>query len=222
MFPGDTSRGASGWNIYNCRCGLISAVKGHERKRETYSEWLARKMEADPEGTTLEFKKAARASADRKQWKEYRAVVGNAVPNSLDKFQELKYTNLEKWNYIKGLKRYKAEVPEATQEDYDHYVAVKATGVKGKVRVPPIAIEVEKLTFNDEHAGRHGCTLGDALSYVRTAKCSITRKRWDGESVNYYAVGGATYVERQTMKIKTAYSQKDFDPQVTAMMEVFE
>lgn len=46
MFPGDTSRGASGWNIYNCRCGLISAVKGHERKRETYSQWLAKKQEA--------------------------------------------------------------------------------------------------------------------------------------------------------------------------------
>lgn len=55
MFPGDSSMGASGWNIYNCRCCLISAVKGHERKRETYSQWLAKKQEADPEGTTLDF-----------------------------------------------------------------------------------------------------------------------------------------------------------------------
>ena len=43
MFPGDTSRGASGWNIYNCRCCLISSVKGHERKRETYRDWLEKK-----------------------------------------------------------------------------------------------------------------------------------------------------------------------------------
>lgn len=42
MFPGDTSHGASGWNIYNCRCALKAFVKGHERKRETYSEWLKR------------------------------------------------------------------------------------------------------------------------------------------------------------------------------------
>lgn len=134
----------------------------------------------------------------------------------------MKYTNPKEWNYTKGLKRYISFVPEATQEHYNHYVAVKATGVKGTVRVPPIAIQVEKLTFNDEHAKRHGCTLEDALSYVRTAKCSITRKRWDGESVNYFAFDGATYVEPQTMKIKTAYSKRDFDPQVTAMMEVFE
>lgn len=45
MFPGDTSLGASGWNIYNCRCAMKSVVKGQGRKRETYSEWLARKNE---------------------------------------------------------------------------------------------------------------------------------------------------------------------------------
>ena len=42
MFPGDKSHGASGWNIYNCRCALKAFVKGHERKRETYSGWLKR------------------------------------------------------------------------------------------------------------------------------------------------------------------------------------
>lgn len=61
MFPGDTSRGASGWNIYNCRCCLTSSVKGHERKRETYSQWLAKKQEAvaaaiaEADAETLEF-----------------------------------------------------------------------------------------------------------------------------------------------------------------------
>lgn len=28
MFPGDESMGASGWNLYNCRCSRISKVKG--------------------------------------------------------------------------------------------------------------------------------------------------------------------------------------------------
>lgn len=42
MFPGDRSHGASGWNIYNCRCALKAFVKGHERKRETYNDWLKR------------------------------------------------------------------------------------------------------------------------------------------------------------------------------------
>nr|DAM75208.1 MAG TPA: minor capsid protein [Caudoviricetes sp.] len=45
MFPGDTSHGASGWNIYNCRCSIRTQVKGHGRKRETYEEWLKRLQE---------------------------------------------------------------------------------------------------------------------------------------------------------------------------------
>lgn len=43
MFPGDTSHGAHGWNIYNCRCAVRATVKGHERSRETYTEWEERK-----------------------------------------------------------------------------------------------------------------------------------------------------------------------------------
>lgn len=42
MTPGDTAHGASGWNIYNCRCCVRAVVKGHGRKRETYAEWLGR------------------------------------------------------------------------------------------------------------------------------------------------------------------------------------
>ncbi len=43
MFPGDTSHGAHGWNIYNCRCTIRATIKGHERTRETYTEWEERK-----------------------------------------------------------------------------------------------------------------------------------------------------------------------------------
>ena len=45
MFPGDTSHGASGWNIYNCRCSVKAVVKGYGRKRETYTEWIKRLQE---------------------------------------------------------------------------------------------------------------------------------------------------------------------------------
>ena len=222
MFPGDTSHGASGWNIYNCRCSVKAVVKGHGRKRETYTEWLEKKMAEDPEGTTLAFKKAARRSADYSQWQEYRKIVGDNVPKAFDDFQNFKYTDPGKWKYVKGLKRYITDVPEATQKDYDYYIAVKATGITGTVRVPPVTIEVERLVFNDEHAKRHGCSLEDAQSYVRNAKCSVSRKRWDGESLNFYSFDGATYVNPETMAIKTSYGKKDFDQQTTAMMEVFE
>ena len=47
MFPGDASLGASGWNLYNCRCAVKAMIKGHERTREVYSEWLERKRAED-------------------------------------------------------------------------------------------------------------------------------------------------------------------------------
>lgn len=45
MFPGDKSHGASGWNLYNCRCTIKAMIKGHERTRETYYEWQRRKQD---------------------------------------------------------------------------------------------------------------------------------------------------------------------------------
>ena len=47
MFPGDRSHGASGWNIYNCRCSVKAFVKGHGRKRETFNEWLKKQEEQE-------------------------------------------------------------------------------------------------------------------------------------------------------------------------------
>ena len=44
MFPGDGSLGASGKNLYNCRCSVKAMVKGHERKRETYDQWFEKKQ----------------------------------------------------------------------------------------------------------------------------------------------------------------------------------
>ncbi|MCD8208419.1 MAG: phage head morphogenesis protein, partial [Bacteroidales bacterium] len=66
MYPGDDSMGASGWNIYNCRCTMIARVKDvpmelDRRARDengrnvhvgniTYKEWEAQK---NGDGDTL-------------------------------------------------------------------------------------------------------------------------------------------------------------------------
>ena len=71
------------------------------------------------------------------------------------------------------------------------------------------------------HAARHGCTLDDAKGYVRAAKCTVRRKRWDGVSINCYSLDGAAYIDADTMKVKTAFSEKDFDPTTKAIAEVF-
>lgn len=60
-FPGDASHGASGWNLYNCRCRRLRWVKGHVPTREIYSEWLERREKemaeaaAKDDAATLDF-----------------------------------------------------------------------------------------------------------------------------------------------------------------------
>lgn len=238
MYPGD--RRAPGYLVYNCRCTLVAAVDGVDtsntkrRARNpetgqnelvsdmTYQEWAAQKEAENKTAWDVYMKKGKNLSSDRKQWEEYRSVLGKEVPNTLDKFQNLKYTEPEKWKNLQGYKRYKSRVPEATSSDYSAYKAVKATGVIGTVRVPPEKIDVDSLDFKDTHGTHHGCTLADAKHYIRNAKCSIRRGRWDGTHTNYYSLDGAAYVQDEIHKINTAFPKAEFDPDTKAIVEVFE
>ena len=66
-----------------------------------------------------------------------------------------------------------------------------------------------------------GVTLEQAKEYVRTARFSVTRRRWDGVKTNYYSPTGATYVNEEG-KINTSFARSDFDQSVEKAMEVFE
>lgn len=227
MFPCDTSHGASGWNVYNCRCTLLSWIKGHERKRETYPEWLEKKFEKDPEGTALEFKKVARASADKKQWQEYRAIVGNAVPNSLDKFQDLKYTDPEEWNYTKGLKRYLVKYPESNRKYYDAQQTLEAQGIKKGVLLPAEKVRAYILPSGKrepyhimQRMVERGITDDEVRSYFDNARVMFSQG--DGRRRLYVTEQGASVVlnSNATWIYKTAWRVEDFDEKTEKIMEV--
>ena len=159
--------------------------------------------------------------ADQQQYERYVTRLGESNVGTFDKFRETKYNNTTAYQELTEHYRYKGMVSEATYNDFKIAKAIKETGVKGTVRVPPKPIDASTLTFNDDHATNHGCTLEDAISYVQKAKCSIGRNRWDGYHTGYYSFDGATYVADETHKIKTAFSKNDFDPITKAVMEVF-
>lgn len=190
-------------------------------KETTYKQWKAKQDEAHGAGFVDKKRKMGyNTSADKKQFEAYKTRLGDEAPKSFADFQKLKYDNPTAYNNLCGHYSYKGRVPEATAADYKAYKVIKATGITGSVRVPPKAIDTKTLAFNDSHAAHHGCTLEDAVGYVEKARCSITRKRWDGYSTNYYSVDGAAYVDTEG-KIKTAFSSADFDTLTQAIMEVF-
>lgn len=192
-------------------------------KDTTYKQWKEMQDAAHGAGTVDKMRKMSyNESADQKQFDAYKARLGDEAPNTFEDFQKLKYDSPTAYNDLCGLYSYKGRVPEATKADYGKYKAVKATGVYGSVRVPPKYIDVKGLTFKDEHGEHHGCTLEQAIGYIENAKCSITRKRWDGYHTNYYAMDGATYVSDKEGTINTAFMKKDFDPTTNSILEVFQ
>ena len=188
----------------------------------TYDQWKAQQDALHGQGTVDKMQKISyNETADRAQFEKYKERLGADAPRYFKDFQALKYDRAAEYKDLAGLYSYKGRVPEASKADYKAYKAVKATGVIGTVRVPPETIDADILTFNDAHAARHGCTLDDAKGYVRAAKCTVRRKRWDGVSINCYSLDGAAYIDADTMKVKTAFSEKDFDPTTKAIAEVF-
>lgn len=191
-------------------------------KDTTYEEWKAEQDAFYGEGTVDKARKMwYNKKADRAQYEKYVQRLGNNAPRTFEDFQTLKYDKPDEYNSLCELYAYVKRVPEATKADYAAYKAIKATGISGAVRVPPKHIDISTLAFNDEHAANHGCSFDDALKFIQNAKCSITRKRWDGEYTNYYSLEGAAYIHNETNKIKTAFSNADFDQITAKIMEVF-
>ena len=227
MFPGDASMGASGRNLYNCRCTIKAMVKGHERARETYDQWLEKKMAADPEGTTLEFKKAARRSADYAQWQEYREIVGNNVQKTFDKFQNFKYTETEKWEYVKGLKKYLTKYQESSQTFYDIQQTLKVAGIDCGVSLPPVRERAYILPSGKNDAYHimqrmmeRNITDDEVRSYAENAK--IMFEQWCGKRRRYISESGMVVMHRTDNGwiYKTAWKASDYDEEADKIMEV--
>lgn len=188
----------------------------------TYQQWKAAQDEKYGAGTVDKKRKMRyNEKADREQYNAYVSRLGDEAPKTFEKFQNIKYDNREVFEELCELYRYKGKVPEATLSDYKLYKSIIALDVTGSVRVPPAPIDISKLAFKDEHAKRHGCTFEEAVEYIKNAKFSVTRKRWDGLHTNYFSFDGASYVADDSCKINTAFSSESFDAKTRSIMEVF-
>lgn len=118
-----------------CRCTTIAyisaeALAGMKRRARdpvtghtylvpgsmTYREWYEKYVEGNP---TAEAKvKASRnASEDRKQFEEYKKLIGKDMPKSFADFQNLKYNEPEKWEKLKKKKNIFSEISKKDWSD---------------------------------------------------------------------------------------------------------
>lgn len=216
----------------NCRCATVEydpedALDWKNSgkpmpKRMTYKEWYAQEVAAHGEGyVERERKKLYNQTRDEEQFERYVDRLGEDAPKAFEEFQRIKYSKPDEWTALKEHYSYKGRVPEASKADWETAKRIKETGINGTVRVPAQKIETASLEFLDSHALRHGVTVEQAREYVRTAKFSITRRRWDGTKTNYYSADGAVYINEDG-KINTAFSHKEFDAKTKSAMEAYD
>lgn len=115
-YPGDPS--APGYLVYNCRCTVVSVDKFHDPKAPRVAEnpltgkaeiiqgmtYTKHKAE-NPEAWELYQKKSQNLASDKKQYAEFKDVLGGSAPKSLDAFQSIKYNDPERWAELKVQKR---------------------------------------------------------------------------------------------------------------------
>lgn len=118
MFPGDPTGRAN--LVWNCRCTMrtvekegIEAEPRKIRVRDpvtgrnvvvnemTYQEWEEWVKSRDPERYEVEKKKAKNASSDKTQYEKYKEVIKTKAGKTFAEFQETKYNNTEKWEFLK-------------------------------------------------------------------------------------------------------------------------
>lgn len=101
---------------------------------------------------------------------------------------------------------------------------IRKTGVcqKGaQIHLTPQKIDVEKLGFDDEHINNeslHHVTEQQAKQWIQEASISVTV--WGGWYERYYGKNGSVYIDMRGEFIRTAYSAKEYDDKVKALMEV--
>lgn len=193
-----------------------------EAKQAAYEAGTAeRELTSNPqvplaESSNINYNK----DADIAEYEKYKGVLGEEFTFGFNEFKNIKNEQADVYDELLERYEYKKKVPESSLLDFKYYKLVISTGMLGEIRVPPEDINVFKLQLKDEHAVNHGCNINDARDYVRNAKFSVVRRRWDGVHINYYSLDGATYIEKESGLIKTIFSNIDYDETVKKALGV--
>lgn len=191
-----------------------------------YKEWHAEYIEKNPEKALAE-KKLRNQKADKEQYDRYKRILGKDAPDSLDSFQNMKYTDGEKWAYTKGLKDYLGKYPTSDKRYYDVGEELKGTGITKAVVLPPVQKQAFILPegkhdpYHIMHrmAERH-ITDDEIRSYMSNADIMLIQ--WGGRRQVFYGNEGVCVITKSgdDWIYKTAWKKDDFDEDTDKILEV--
>lgn len=238
MYPGDPSAAAA--LVYNCRCTLVAEVEGVDTsdslRRDrwgllpnmTFAQWENTKWgEGALAAERYAKKDAEREAKDRKQYAEYKAILGKNAPKSFVEFQDLKYNYPDKWDYTKRLITYLQKYPNSNKKFFDVQEILRAQGIDKKgVVLPP----VQKQAFilpegkRDPYHIMHrmmerNITDDEIRGYMSEAKIMIVQ--WGGRRQRFVGENGMCVVTKigEDWIYKTAWKKSDYDEMSDKIME---
>lgn len=137
-----------------------------------YTEWHEKYIENNPDAIVAE-KKWKNRYGDKKQFDEYRQKLGaEYLPNSLDKFQELKYNNSEEYGVLKaqskGMSYYDKAVlsePDITKQvkKVAESVGVDTIGIEHRIKSKKRYLEKIRRKYNPD---KNVYEINDILRYT--------------------------------------------------------
>lgn len=179
----------------------------------TYEKWYEKQKSLKGDLSSYE-KKIKNKSSDKKQFEKYKEILGKEVPNSFDKFQDLKYNNSEKWEELKNnfrdTNRYNKIIKEVDS------LNIKGIPIKNINRVN---LNEYKFDFNHINNERqHGVTKEMAQEFINNSKAAYSR--WNGQVVLYISDDGCTLINLKDKNVRTAYTSSEYDEKFNKLLEV--
>lgn len=170
-----------------------------------YEDWYKENVANNPKALAEE-KKIQNKSTDKKQYEEYKKILGNEIPKSFDKFQELKYNNIESCEKIK--QQYNDKLVVNSLNKIDIKVTEKISDNQFIVNNynPKISEMTQHANDNLENkSDRANMTADKAQSFIDNAKLVI----FDSQRKTVKFMAGSGYaVLNLDNKLVTAVPQK--------------
>lgn len=176
-----------------------------------YQDWYDKNVANNPKALVAE-KKIKNKASDKKLYEKYKEVLIGDVPKSFDKFQELKYNDVNGWNDLKGLYNYIYKNPESNKLYYNINKNIKQLRNEGLVRikgvaVKPISSDIKELNDHTlQRMDERNITKEDIQSFINNS--IVTFKQRKGTQYAYYSEKGFAAISTDGVVVSTGWLDK--------------
>ncbi len=204
----------------HCRSTTIAVTKYNTAKTRTardkdgksyevpadmsYEEWYEKYVASDPE-YLAKAKAYKNRFSDKKQHEKYREILGNKVPRSFEKFQQMKYNDSEKFE---TLKRNKRTIEKINKKDWNDSYKKKVADCYYDFRKNNVELSMHGAERFIKHNSKGMYDIEEVLSVISKPFNFIQN---DGRKVKYYDNIEAIYSDNGIEVLNIIKRQEKWD-----------